>query len=365
MIDTLSWGGAQKLQVIFAREAISQGIHPVVICLRSIDDSPFRQLFEDLGIEIHTFPARKLLDFARIKNLCSFVRAEKIEIIHTHLEYANILGAIVGFLTRVPVITTLHSIGTEPRHYHPVRFKMESWLLRNITTRVLAVGNAVADNQKKRLRRKSITVVPNCVEPGETLSDVERENIRRNLGVDPSSRILISVGRLSPPKGYSDLIAAFAILYENSPNVKLMIVGAGVLHEPLKAEIEALNLSEQIHLLGARDDVPKLLAASDLYVSSSHHEGLPLAILEAMEARLPVVATGVGDIPDIVTHDVGIVVPPKEPALLAHELQKLLQDPEQMRSMGAAARAKVVENFYPDGWFQKHLNLYQQILEIH
>jgi len=134
------------------------------------------------------------------------------------------------------------------------------------------------------------------------------------------------------------------------------------LFEDIRSLISRLSLEKNVLLLGARQDVPRLLAASDLYVSSSHWEGLPLAILEAMMAGLPVVATDVGDIPRLITADTGLVIPPHQPRAIAEAIAELLRDPGQLREMGAAARARAMQDYSPRVWMERLLNLYRQLL---
>jgi glycosyltransferase involved in cell wall biosynthesis len=115
-------------------------------------------------------------------------------------------------------------------------------------------------------------------------------------------------------------------------------------------------------LAGERNDVPQLLASSDVYASSSHREGLPLTVLEAMMAGLPVVATSVGDVPNVVTNETGVVVPPHHPEELAAALEELLKNPEKRQAMGKAAQQRALREYSVDAWMKKHVALYQDML---
>ena len=117
----------------------------------------------------------------------------------------------------------------------------------------------------------------------------------------------------------------------------------------------------RVILLGVRNDVPRLLAAGDIFVSASHWEGLPVAVLEAMAVGLPVVATSVGDVPDVVVPGTGLIVPPHQPAALATTIRTLLDDPEQGRQLGMAGRAHVVRNYAIEAWADKLLKLYSEL----
>ncbi|MBU0511084.1 MAG: glycosyltransferase, partial [Chloroflexi bacterium] len=337
LIDTLSWGGAEKLQLTFAREARARGFRLTVMGLKYIADAPYPPMLTALGAEVNILPGKRLLNIGRIMLLARYLRREQVDILHTHLAYANIIGALAGVLAGVPVVATLHSIGTDPRHYHPLRYRLEKWALSH-ANRLIFVADAVAEAYAAILPETKMRVIPNPVEPVADLSPPERIALRSELMGDPTRPLLISVGRLSPPKGYHDLLQAFAALHQKIPAAYLIVVGGGTLYDQLSEQVAALKLEKHAQLLGARTDVPRLLAASDIYVSASHREGLPLAILEAMSAGLPVVATGVGGVPELVGGR-GILIPPRRPEAFAAALVSLLNDPAQQRSLGTAARA--------------------------
>jgi glycosyltransferase involved in cell wall biosynthesis len=132
--------------------------------------------------------------------------------------------------------------------------------------------------------------------------------------------------------------------------------------DSIKQRIESLELSQSVVLTGERSDVSDLLASSDVYASSSHREGLPLAVLEAMMAGLPVVATSVGDIPSVVTKETGVIVPPHQPQELAAALDGLLQNPERRAAMGKAAQQRALNEYSVDAWIKRHEALYKEVL---
>jgi glycosyltransferase involved in cell wall biosynthesis len=123
-----------------------------------------------------------------------------------------------------------------------------------------------------------------------------------------------------------------------------------------------MQLDDAIRCLGVRSDVPQLLAASDIFVSSSHWEGLPVAILEAMMAGLPIVATAVGDVPKVITPEAGIIVSPHQPDCLAEALDNLINAPEKARAMGNAARARAIQEYSLDTWMKRHIVVYEAAL---
>jgi glycosyltransferase involved in cell wall biosynthesis len=174
--------------------------------------------------------------------------------------------------------------------------------------------------------------------------------------------LLISVGRLTPQKGVDDLLTAFAQVCQSHPQTALIIAGDGKILPDLAQQIKTLKLENNAWLLGGRSDIPDLLSASDLYVSAAHWEGLPIAMLEAMSAGLPVAATGVGDVPVVLNNQIGVTVPPQEPAQLAQAICHLLDDAAQLPIMGAAAREHVSRYYSPLTWLDRLLAVYQDVL---
>jgi glycosyltransferase involved in cell wall biosynthesis len=360
MIDTVRTGGAQKLLVTLAEGARGRDLRLEVLSLRRRDDSPIAQQLERLGVGVREFPIRRLADPAQFTEITRFLRGNRYDLLHTHLTYSNILGGLAGRLTGLPVVATLHNTRTGKRRGDAARQWLEAYVLRRWARRRLAVGYAVAEAHRQILGRASLEVIPNAVGVPARISAEERRAVRQELTGDPGRPILISLGRLTQQKAYGDLISAFSRVSEKHPSAALLIAGEGLLRPDLEAQIAALGLDSQVHLLGLRDDVPRLLAASDIFVSSSHWEGLPVAVLEAMAAGLAVVATAVGDVPRVVTPETGIIVPPKQPDRLTEAMVELLDDSARQRSLGHSARDHVRLNYSIGAWTDRLLAIYAE-----
>ena len=360
IIDGLHYGGAQKMQVVLAQEMRRRNVKLTIMSLR--DETEGTTTAEELrALDAHVvfFPGRRLLDPGRIWRMVRFLKQEQFDIVHAHLTYANILGTLTGRLAGIPTIASLRNESVDS---HRVRAGLEAWLLRRWANRVMAVGHATAKAHQNRLEGQQIEPIPSAISIFPPLPQAERAALRTELVGDVDRPLLIAVGRLHPQKGYGDLLDAFVKLRETHPDAFLIIAGGGQLYDELANRIKTLNLEDHVRLLGPRNDVPQLLGASDIFVSASHWEGLPVSVLEAMAAGLPIVATKVSDVPKIVPSGTGLLVPAHESDELAQAMHTLLADPTRRRVFGTAAQTHVARHHAPAPWGDKIMALYNDLL---
>jgi glycosyltransferase involved in cell wall biosynthesis len=358
LIDVLSWGGAQKLLRTFAETARGRNIELTIISLRPPRiPAPYPELFNSMGVDVVVFPFGKLHDPRAIPFLVALLKKKHIEIVHTHLSHSNILGSLAGKITGIPVVSTIHNTQTDVSKRPRLPY-IERFCLRNFSTRAIAVGKNVADIYRTIIKTDRLDVIPNAVEAGYPISIQERNEIRTALTGSPGKTLLIAVGRLTEQKGYAEMLTAFAKVHEKHPDTFLIIVGVGPLAESLKGYSQNLGLSDNVRFLGARTDVPKLLAACDVFLNSSYWEGLSIAMLEAMAAGLPVIATSVGDAEHLLATGGGLLVNVKDPSNLAVAINCLIENPDKMCTMGQLARSFVEKNYAAEPWLDKILQSY-------
>jgi glycosyltransferase involved in cell wall biosynthesis len=300
-------------------------------------------------------PVSPWRDAAALVELTQLLRRERPDILHASSSKAGILGRLAAFAARVPVrIFTAH--GWAFAAHTGLASRLYRWadrLVRPLTTVTVcvaeqqrAIGLAAGTCDPERT-----VVIPNAVDTAA--APRAAANGRRPL--------VVAVGRLKAPKDFFTFVRALARLPHGS--CEALIVGDGPDREELEAEIEALGLTEEVRLAGERRDVPELLAAADVFVLSSASEGMPVSVLEAMAAGLPVVASGVGGVPELVADDeTGILVEPGEPDALAGALLRLVRDPDLRRRLGGAGRARVEEQFDVDAFRRAHVELYSREL---
>jgi len=362
VVDSLKVGGAQRLVSAFASRASNHGIQPVIITLNKSKSTVVSETINQAGVRIIILSAPSLLNAKRLRQLIRTFQTEKIDIVQTHLMYSNILGTIAARIAGIPVIATLHSVDVTSGWKPQLLKRLHDYFLKNLATRILAVGNVVAEAQAGSFGGRKLDVIPNGIPEPEPIRAHARDKLRKEIAGDEDSPIIITVGRFTRAKGYEDMIKAFSLIRDRTTKPVLLMVGDGSMTDSIKQRIESLELSESVILTGERSDVPQLLASSDVYASASHREGLPLALLEAMMAGLPVVATSVGDIPNVVTEETGVIVPPHQPNELAAALEGLLQNPERREAMGRAAQQRALNEYSVDAWIKRHAALYKEVL---
>jgi len=367
VVDLLDVGGAQKLINYFAHEAIQRGIDVSVACLDEISGKIPAEELTAMGVPVTAFPARRLADPKRIAALVRYVRSQHFDLVHTHLSYGNILGGLAARLAGLPVVATLHLAGNDETPLKADSFSTprgwaETIALKIFAARVMAVGESVARAHRPRLGNKPIDVIVNAVPQPEPISTGERQARRLQILGRQNQTLLISVSRFAVVKELPDLIVAFQKVHDLYPDTKLVLIGDGSERSRLETLIQNLNLNQDVILPGRRNDVFDWLQASDLYVSASSLEGLPLSILEAMAIGLPIVSTNVGEVPRLVLPETGILVPVHRTDLLVEAICKLLEQPGQRQAMGKAARAHITQNYNITSWFNRIIALYGEVL---
>jgi glycosyltransferase involved in cell wall biosynthesis len=294
-------------------------------------------------------------DVAGFVELVRLLRRERPDILHASSSKAGILGRLAALAAGVPIrIFTVHG-----------------W--------AFAAHSGLASSAYRWADRlaRPLTTVTICVSENERAAGVragtcsaERTVVIRNaVPLDGAPRprddrarpLVLAVGRLKAPKDFLTLVRALALLRPGSFDA--LIVGEGPDRPVLEGEARRLGLEDRVRFAGERHDVPDLLADADVFVLSSSSEGLPVSVLEAMAAELPVVASRVGGMPELVLDGVtGLLVEPGDPDELAAAIDRLVADGDLRRSLGVCGRAYSESHFDPDSFARAHVNLYAEEL---
>jgi glycosyltransferase involved in cell wall biosynthesis len=308
--------------------------------------------FEELGLEPifvdHRGPAGVPATVARLRRL---IRELDIGVVHANRTLDLALAGPAARSAGVPVVSSIHWLGRpedhpEDEHLSWARRHGEMMLTvalnRSVADRIIAVSGAVRDSYASLPGFPADRV--DVVYPGLDMhvpipSGDTAAALRRTLGIEGRRPVLLNVGRLHAVKGQEHLIPAMSRIRERLPGAVLLIAGGGELHEELAGRIAAAGLGDAVRLLGMRDDVDALLGISDLLILSSESEAAPLPLFEAMRAGLPVVATAVGGVTEIVDDGItGTIVPRADPAAIAAATVAMFAEPGTAATMGRAAR---------------------------
>ena len=228
----------------------------------------------------------------------------------------------------------------------------------------VAVSREVAEWTERAFAVQNCLVIPNGIPIGDyQRPSVCRQVWRRSEGFNEEDVLFVSVARLEEQKNHAMLVEAFARGLKADARAHLLLVGEGVSRSSLERQVRELSLRGKIHFLGQRHDIPECLAASDVFVLASHNEGNPLCVMEAMAAGLPVVATAVGGVPELIPdQQYGLLVSPGDCDGLAAAMLWLLQNEATRRKIGASAAQSAMETFSAFGMARAYGELYEQIL---
>jgi len=369
LIDSLAAGGAESLALAFARAVDPVHVRLVVACVRSIAGNPLEAPLRSTGVRVVNLEARSLRDARAFLRLLRVLREERSELVHAHLAHACAWGSIASRIVRVPLVATLH-VGP---HEGP-RLSRATWraaiserLLATRATSILCVSEAVRAQHaaRGRLPVERLVVAHNGVACEDFV--LERApaaaSLRAEMGLEPDAVIASLVAVLREGKGHDVLLEAAPAIVERAPRTRFLLAGDGPLRPALEAEIARRGLGDVVRLVGHREDIPRLLAGSDLLVLPSLHDAFPTVLMEAMAAGLPVVASNVGGIPEIVTDGTtGLLVPPGHPPALADALTALVSSPQRREAMGAAGRARARSLFSMEAWLSRLAGHYAQAI---
>ena len=301
--------------------------------------------FDDAGVRFLGLDRRGAYDLPSWRPLLTILRNET-DIVHSHLFGSNVWGAVLGTLARTPVVVAHEH--TWSFQGQPIRKLLDRRLIASRADAFLAVSRLDRDRmiEVEGIDPGKLIIVPNGIPEASATGSVD---VRAELGIAPDVPVVGTVCVLRRQKALTMLIDAAAELTSRFGRVQVLIVGEGPERPLLEQRIAELGLADTVRLLGHRDDVPDLIRGFDVAVCSSDFEGTPLSILEYMQAGLPIVATAVGGVPDMIEDGVeGLLVDPGDPTGFAAAVARVLSEPDLAAELAAAARARQQKQFDVD-----------------
>ena len=344
LIKGLGLGGAERLLVDVMATRDRERIDYEVAYVLSAQDA-LAPAMKATGVLVHDLGGSASADLRWTAALRSLLVERRFDVLHAHLPYTAAIGRLVA-LTLLPkhrpvLVYTEHSLWNKAA----VVTKALNRATVGMDRALIVVSTAARDALPSALRSRARVVV-HGVDRARFAALIEdradlRRAVRAELAVADDEVLALTVANLRSEKGYDVLIEAARLAVAAGAPVRFVSVGRGQLDDELAAQAEAPGLAGHIQFLGTRTDTPRLMAGADIFVLPSHQEGLPVALMEAMSAGLPVVATIVGGVPDVVTNDVeGLLVPPGRPDLLAEAVVRVVDDPALRSRLAASSLAR-------------------------
>jgi glycosyltransferase involved in cell wall biosynthesis len=362
VIDRLADGGAETLLVTFATGLDRTRFDLHVCALRPWSESQVKRHLLALGIPVTELNQRTAYDIPALLALGSYIRRHRIDIVHTHLLAADIMGRVAGFLTGRPVVSTIHNnrmdLDEEPARRQWMERLTAHWMCR----RLVVVSSLLREEITAwfGLPRNKVITIANGVDTERFWRgpDFDRAAVKREL-LGGEYPMVTNVARMVPQKAQNFLIQAAAIVAKTRPDVRFVMLGGGPLQADLEAQARECGVEQQVVFAGFRSDVPDVLAASEVFVLSSLWEGMPVALLEAMAAGCAAVCTDVGGVGQVLQHEqTGLLVTPGDAEALAAALLRCLDDPAYARQLATTGQEWVTREYGMRAWVRKWEVLY-------
>jgi glycosyltransferase involved in cell wall biosynthesis len=310
------------------------------------------------GIESRPIPARTEWNPVNVWRVRAALGAAAPDLVHLHTGRANWLGGLAAWQLGLPALTTRRMDRGVKRNFRTRA------LYGSLVRRAVAISGAIEHQLLAGgVRASMIRVIPSAVDPASLQSERTRDAVRAAEGIDAETPCLLVLAALVRRKGIDVLLEALARLAKQGLEPVLWIGGEGPERAALEGTAESLGLASRARFLGPRSDTPDLLAACDVFVLPSRHEGLGGAALEAMARGRPVVASRVGGLGEAVVHErTGLLVPPEDPEALAEALARLLRDEALRARLAAAGPDRIAEGYLPEQMVEAYERLYGEIL---
>ncbi len=346
LIDHLRGDGAQKGLVELVESLAPRGHQQTVVCLNDSWDDQLLDKLRRAKADLRIVGKISLSGGYGLISLYFWLKRCRFDVAITWLFFSDLAGVTVVKWARIPRIIV--SLQARNIHYGVIR--------RRLARAAIQAANAVVLNStyvkefaiaECGAQPDRLFIIPNGIRVDEYLNPIDQSALRTQMRLPPEGKILGSVGRLTRQKGYDVLLKAFSMLPDRSSH--LLIFGDGEEESKLRTLSAELELQNRIHFVGYRHDLNSILGALDLYVHASRFEGMPHAIVEAMAAGRPIVATRVDGNRELIDDGVhGWLVPPDDPSALAKTIQEVLNHPEEANRRAGAARERIAKYFTLD-----------------
>jgi glycosyltransferase involved in cell wall biosynthesis len=360
MIHDLRAGGAEHVLADLGRVAPEAGIEMSVLSMMPLAGRRYPDVLRDAGVTVAGLDLPTRWDPRALYRARTALRSLAPDVVHSHLKHADLVAARVAPRLGLPMVSTLHLIEDDPGPLGRLKRDLAARARSRAAAATVAVSEATRrwylesypqDPQRVVTLHNGVPT-PDRVEP-RAVTDVRAE-----FGAGPGVTLAVVIALLRPGKGHEVLVEAATA----TPDVRFVLAGEGTQEEYLRRETVRRGVEDRVVFAGFRSDVARILAAADLVVHPSLADALPTALIHALAAGTPIVASDVGGIPEIVTGDVGVLVPPGDPAALAAAIDALAGDPGRRAVMAQAGRERFAAEFDGAVWAGRLRRLYRAVM---
>lgn len=367
------YGAEQVILNLSSQMLQSKRYQPVIGCIvNKVDDqNDLYDAAEKLGVSAIKIPIANALVFRDIPRAAKLIKEKKISLIHSHGYKPSVYGSIIYLFTLIPIIATCHLWFDSLNG--PFKTRLMTWIEKHLYRffpKVIAVSQPIQNILlAHRVRKQKTTIIRNGVElPNTSLFSQEKAKVKAELGVPKDAYCVLNAGRLTRQKAQWTLIESAAALKAEGKSVHFLIVGEGNLKGELEALVTKLRVEDVVSLLGFRSDMDRLLSIADVFALPSLDEGMPIALLEACAAKVPVITTSVGDISKlIVNKQTGLLIDPEDEPALSKAILQVCGDTAMSASMAEKAFIRIEQRYSSSAMCRDYIQVYSDVLseELH
>lgn len=369
VIDSAGLYGAEIMLLNLAEQQKKMGIEPIIASIgeKKIGEKAIEVEAMNRNISVKKFRMASGLNFFGSLKIIKVAQNENINLFHSHGYKGNILlGFIPKSFRKIPIVSTIHGYTSTSFFTKMKVYEILDLLSHRVLDEVVLVNKGMLTNSNLKKYWKTYHVVDNGI-PLDPINFSSRDNknidARKKLISFCKGKFIIgSIGRLSDEKGFEYLIDALEILISKGVDAYLVIIGDGYNRNKLKQKIHDMKLEQRILLPGYLNDARIYMKYFNIYAIPSLTEGLPITLLEAMQAKVPIVASNVGGIPQVLNKSCAILIPPRKPVLIAEAILKICRNPDLRFDFTVNANRILKQQFSSESMARNYRDIYESIL---
>ena len=369
MIDALKPGGAEQLMPALLSH-FNKDVFEMRVCVLKVKTgNPLADELEKVGVPVDIIKANSLKNPFNLFRLLKYFDKHQPDLIHTQLQYSDILGNIAAKLRKKPSVSTLHTLDNmNDQGLSLLRKKIKWFVLGRLCNQIITVSDKTKGHyvNEGKLPEEKIKTIYNGIQLSrfQNRDSALLTEKKQALNLNPKHKIITTIAVLREPKGIQFMIDAMTSIFEKNPDVTYLIVGDGAYGASLRDLITDRHLEDHIIMAGHRTDIPDILAFSDLFVLPSLGDALPTVLIEALASVTPIVATEVGGIPEIIEHNKnGLLVPPADSKMLARACLQLLNNNDEADRLSNTGLDVAKERFSVEKQVEQLENIYTELVK--